>query len=181
MEMVGGSLFIKMKDGSEYDINEFDGYCEEKELAGRHFSGNCTWTYDLTEEDEVLPEYQGMYYLHGYADGDWGTEFSDFSFVSNEVLQSAKDNQLNLYQFHEDCYYGEIESTFLATKEQVLAKLDSTISLGEVLGKHSEVEVELTEASVTLLSEDQVLVEKLKEAMKGSNLISGYDVFGVDE
>lgn len=71
----------------------FDGYCEEKETAGRHFSGNCTWDFDLTEEQDISECYRGMYYLHGYADGDWGTDFSDYDFVSNEQIQQHKEKQ----------------------------------------------------------------------------------------
>lgn len=69
----------------------YDGYCEEKELAGRHFSGNCTWDFDLTEESTVPEDLRGMYYLHGYADGDWGTEFSGFDFVSNKQIKENKE------------------------------------------------------------------------------------------
>lgn len=179
MEMIGEKLAIKMKDGNEYDISQFDGECEEADSAGRHFSGNCTWEFDLTESENVVAEYQGIYYMHGYADGDWGTTFTDFDFVSNEDIAKEKVSELNLYQFYEEVGGGDVESTFLATKQEVIDKIGTEAYLGEVCGKHSDVTVSITEESVVLLSSDQVLTSKLQYALNGGKLVSGCDVFSV--
>lgn len=173
-----GKLAIKMKDGNELDISEFDGECEAAEEGGRHFSGNCTWEYDLTKADDVMEDYQGIYYMHGHADGDWGTEFSDFSFVSNEELKAHEDKQLRLYSCCEDLYYGEVEGLFLATEDAISNLEGKEFHLGEVLGKHSE--VVLSNVVFTELSSDQVLVTKLKETF-GGNSISGYNLLDYAE
>ena len=163
----GGKLAIKMKDGNELDISEFKGYCEEKDLAGRHFSGNCTWEYDLTKEDGVMETYQGIYYMHGHADGDWGTEFSDFSFVSNEELKAHEDKQPRLYSLVVEGSCSDVEGLFIATEAEVEAAIGRTIHCEGT----SEV---LHEDNIEELSNDQELISKLQTTFKG-NTISGYN------
>lgn len=82
---------IKLIDGSSVDLQQhFEGFCEEAESAGRHFKGYCSWEFDLSKEEDVSPEARGIYYMHGFADGDWGTEFDSHNFVSNEELEALK-------------------------------------------------------------------------------------------
>ena len=64
-----------------------------------------------------------------------------------------------LFKFHEDCgRMGEVESIFVADVDEVNEAIGKTVYFGEILGKHSEVIVDITEENFTKLTEDPVIV-----------------------
>lgn len=84
IESYGKVVDITLGNFSVY----FDGYCKEKEEAGRHFRGHCTWEFDLTKDESVPEDKRGMWYLSGFA--DWWVDFSHYEFVSNEEIKKKK-------------------------------------------------------------------------------------------
>lgn len=79
-----------------------------------------------------------------------------------------------LYRFNLDCgRMGELEGLFITTPEVLNKALNKTIYLYEVLGKHSEIEVTITNDTLTLLSEDQDKLEWLLNINGGFETISG--------
>lgn len=78
----------------------------------------------------------------------------------------------NLYSFYVDCgRAGNLEGLFIATQEEVDNAIGKQLYFGEVLGKHSDVEGELEEHEVKLISNDQDKVEWLLG-------VCGYSVSG---
>jgi len=87
-------------------------------------------------------------------------------------------NQENIYEFFKDFgRMGEIEGVFIASPKDVaeMVAKEPTLYLGEVLGKHSEVVIELTSDDITLKSENQEAVRIVKEIFGGN--VSGYNPF----
>jgi len=163
----GDTFLIEMKDGRQVDIREFDPSCEEAESAGRHFKGHCTWDCDLSDNEEVSDKDRGIYYLHGFADGDWGTSFTEHSFVSLEELKDHEDKQLRLYSLIVEGSCSDVEGLFIATEAEVEAAIGRTIHCEGT----SEV---LHEDNIEELSNDQELISKLQTTFK-DNTISGYN------
>lgn len=65
-----------------------------------------------------------------------------------------------LWKFFWDCgRQGEVEGTFVASRQEIEDALGKTVYLGEALGKHSEVYGDLEEKDVTLLSANGSVVE----------------------
>lgn len=84
-----------------------------------------------------------------------------------------------IYQFHEDFgRMGEVSGTFIEDKELVetVIEFEHEVYLGEVLGKHSDISVELTKDNVTMLSDNPEHIKLLREIFKGDN-ISGMNPF----
>ena len=79
---------------------------------------------------------------------------------------------LGIYKYYCDCYYGDISGIFVADSDDVKAAIGHGLYLGEVLGKHSQVEIELCEEDFTLVTEDQDIVRIFEDL----NMSSGYDV-----
>ena len=76
-----------------------------------------------------------------------------------------------VYKFFWDCgRMGELYGLFLATDEDVKAAIGKRAYFGEVLGKHSEIEGEVEEADITLVSDDPAVVKVIED----HNLQSGY-------
>lgn len=69
---------------------------------------------------------------------------------------------------------GYVEGLFIAEKADVLKIAGKTVHFGEILGKHSEVSVDINDESLTVLSEDQDFIAKFEEIM-GEGTISGYN------
>lgn len=68
----------------------------------------------------------------------------------------------NLYSFYVDCgRQGSLDGLFIATQEEVDKAIGKEVYFGEVLGKHSDVQVTLEAHEITLVSSDQDKVEWL--------------------
>lgn len=82
-----------------------------------------------------------------------------------------------LYEFFEDCgKMGEISGLFIADSEDVVKAFGRTIYMGDVLGKHSEIDIDLSAENVKLLSNDIDKIEWLQnEVFSGETTLSGYN------
>lgn len=79
--------------------------------------------------------------------------------------------KLGLYKFYWDCgRNGDIEGLFAAYDKEIERLIGKEIYLGEVLGKHSEVSGVVESDDITLLSED----EKLLEVIIDNDISCGY-------
>lgn len=74
--------------------------------------------------------------------------------------------QKNVYTFNADFgRQGILYGLFLATASQIeeLLNHDEEIYLGEVLGKHSEVELEIESEHIDLVTDDQAVVSVIEQ------------------
>ena len=69
---------------------------------------------------------------------------------------------------------GELDGLFIADDADVKKTIGKTIYFGEVLGKHSEVIVDLEEKELTVKTDDQDFIKKLVEIL-GSHHLSGFN------
>jgi uncharacterized protein YrrD len=69
--------------------------------------------------------------------------------------------KLKLFTFTYDPWYGQIDSMFLATDEEIEKLNTKEIILGEVLGKHSEVYFFLKEGELRELNVSEETIENL--------------------
>jgi hypothetical protein len=79
-----------------------------------------------------------------------------------------------LYQYHEDfgrC--GSLTGRLLLTDEEYQGLLGKTFVAYDVLGKHSEIESELTAENLTLVTDDAVFINRAEEL--GVDLETGFD------
>lgn len=84
---------------------------------------------------------------------------------------------LKLYKFNFNCgRMGNIESVFIADDEAVKNIIGNEVYFGEVLGKHSEIYVELKERQFTEKSDNQELIKELGRIFDGAT-ISGLNPF----
>jgi hypothetical protein len=80
-----------------------------------------------------------------------------------------------IYAYYCDCgRMGSLDGIFVADEEDVKKTIGKTIYFGEVLGKHSEVIVDLEESELTVKSEDPDFVKRFIEIM-GDGTISGFN------
>lgn len=103
--------------------------------------------------------------------------------VSSESYRSRWDlafkkekevEQDNLYSFYVDCHrMGYLNGLFIAAQSEIDDLIGKTVYFGEVLGKHSEVVVDIEEHHVKLLSADQEKVAWLKELL--GETVSGFN------
>ena len=75
----------------------------------------------------------------------------------------------NVYRFHANFRrFGKLEGIFTATPEDVEEKIGEHLYYGEVLGKHSEIQLDLKEKHINLVSEDSEDVETIERLFDGS-------------
>lgn len=95
----------------------------------------------------------------------------------------------NLYRLSCDFgRMGRVEGIFTATKEDVRALQGRTIYFGEILGKHSQVALEIDEGAIQLIDKYGPFVEQAEQLLGhhirdpwtpwDSYTISGYNPFG---
>ena len=69
-----------------------------------------------------------------------------------------------LYSFCWECgRMGDLEGLFIAEENEVKKLIGKEIYFGEVLGKHSEIYGDLEEKDITVKSDDQEFIAKLRE------------------
>lgn len=69
---------------------------------------------------------------------------------------------LKLYKYYEDCgRMGEIEGLFAATEAQVNQVIGKEVYFGEILGKHSDIAVEIEESDIKLITDSQKFIKEL--------------------
>lgn len=78
-------------------------------------------------------------------------------------------------EFYQDCgRMGDLSGMFVCEKEQLEKLYGHTVYFGEVLGKHSDVELDMTEKNLSIKTDDQDFIAKFIEIM-GDGTISGYN------
>lgn len=81
---------------------------------------------------------------------------------------------LKLYRFDADFgRSGSLEGLFVEDDERVKKAIGKHVYFGEVLGKHSEVYMDLEEDHFTELTDDQPFIHKFEKL----NLSTGYNPF----
>jgi hypothetical protein len=81
-----------------------------------------------------------------------------------------------VYKFYEDCgRMGSLYGVFIATDEEIAASIGRRVRFGEVLGKHSNIVVDLTADNFTLATDDEEFVRLFGEL----GLRTGHDPLGV--
>lgn len=77
-----------------------------------------------------------------------------------------------LYKFYENFgRMGHLEGIFVAEESAVKDAIGKSVSFGEVLGKHSEIDCDLTEKNITFLTNSEAAVA----AVENFGLSSGYN------
>ena len=66
---------------------------------------------------------------------------------------------------------GSIEGLFIADFDELRKAMGKLVYLGEVLGKHSEVYFNLSDCMLELISEDETIINLVKD----NNLESGFN------
>lgn len=80
-----------------------------------------------------------------------------------------------IYRFYVDMHrMGEIESVFIADEKKVNALIGKEIEFGEILGKHSDIILELKKEHLKIVTDDQ---EKIKIVESLNILPTGYCPF----
>jgi hypothetical protein len=93
--------------------------------------------------------------------------------ANNKNNMSTTEN-LVLVSFFKDCgRSGDIQGLFITTKEKLMSSIGKTAYFGEILGKHSDVTVKLTEEDFEIKSEDWDFIDKLMDLLDAD--ISGYN------
>ena len=85
-------------------------------------------------------------------------------------------NNLVMYKFLVEFRSGKIEGLFISTLEHIKNLYGKNLYFGEILGKHSEIEFELEESDISIVTEDQEYIARTIEIFKGYS-ISGYNPF----
>ncbi len=82
---------------------------------------------------------------------------------------------LKIYEYGCDCgRMGVLDGIFVADDADVAKVIGKTLYFGEVLGKHSDITVNLEESELAVKSEDQDFIKKFIEIM-GNGTISGFN------
>ena len=80
-----------------------------------------------------------------------------------------------LYRFYVNCGRdGFLDGLFISTEKEINELYNRTTSFGEVLGKHSEIEVDVEPEDIQMLSADQDKIEWL-HSLNNSNTICGHN------
>lgn len=82
-----------------------------------------------------------------------------------------------LVKFYWDCgRQGEVEGLFIANEGDLENLYGKEIHFGEILGKHSDVGGRIDKEDFEVMCDDQIVIDKLFKAFKGTTL-SGYNPF----
>lgn len=82
-----------------------------------------------------------------------------------------------IVSFYVDCgRQGDVEGLFVCDKAALEASYGKEVYFGEILGKHSEVIIELDESCFEIKSDDQEFIAKFVEII-GDGTVSGYNPF----
>ncbi|MBF0208476.1 MAG: hypothetical protein HQK53_16485 [Oligoflexia bacterium] len=85
------------------------------------------------------------------------------------------ESKLRLWKYHADCGRGgDVHGLFVATQEELGNIIGLECHFGEILGKHSEVSVDLYDDDFKMLDVDTETIKKLIKAV-GNDTICGYN------
>lgn len=82
-----------------------------------------------------------------------------------------------LWKWHEDLYYGTVTGVFIATESELklLFENGATLYLGEVAGKHSEVDLDVNMETFTMIPASEHLdLEQMQQFVVGHSPINWY-------
>ena len=80
-----------------------------------------------------------------------------------------------IYKFNVYCgRMGSIDSIFIADSEDVENIIGEDVYFGEILGKHSEINIAMENKHFTILSDDQDFISKAEEIF-GTGTFSGHN------
>lgn len=83
-----------------------------------------------------------------------------------------------IYKFEYDCgRMGDLEGLFIADESDVQQLTGKIISFGEVLGKHSDIEVKIDDSVLEEITDDVDFIENVKKYFGITHTISGYNPF----
>jgi hypothetical protein len=86
------------------------------------------------------------------------------------------DNKILVSFYHDFGRSGDVEGLFVTTREQLAEAMGQDAALGEILGKHSDVTVTVTEENTKIVSDDNDKIKWLMEIIGYTATISGYNV-----
>lgn len=85
---------------------------------------------------------------------------------------------VGIYRYSENFRrMGELSGVFTATRDDIAAVMDTTVHLGEVLGKHSDITATVNSDTLKLLTEDKAAVDVVSKY----GLSAGLDLLGYVE
>lgn len=82
-----------------------------------------------------------------------------------------------LFVFNYRSRGGSINGLFISTEEEMTALMGSYIDFGEVLGKHSDVSMEMKPEYFQQLEVSEETLEDIQRAVGGAATITGYNPF----
>ena len=85
------------------------------------------------------------------------------------------ESKLRLWKYDVDCgRMGDVHGLFVATQDELDDIIGRECHFGEILGKHSEVSVDVCNDDFKMLDVDTETIKKLIKAV-GNDTISGYN------
>lgn len=93
------------------------------------------------------------------------------------------NNPYAIYKFEFECRSGELSGIFLAEKAAIADLIGKEVYFGEVLGKHSEVSLTITEDEITMVTDDLKAINVFTDFNLecGYNPLSYFEYFNSDE
>jgi hypothetical protein len=86
-------------------------------------------------------------------------------------MPAEKQRIKKLYKFYWSCgNMGYVDGLFIAEEEEVQRVLNNRVVLGDVLGQMSNIQGIITKEDLTIISDDQMLIQKLEEIFKPSSV-----------
>ena len=69
-----------------------------------------------------------------------------------------------IYKFYRDCdRFGSLEGIFIEDSDRIEASIGKEMYFYEVLGKHSEITLDLEEVDIVLVTEDENIISLFEE------------------
>ena len=79
-----------------------------------------------------------------------------------------------LYKFYEDCgRMGSLDGIFVADESEIKDLIGKNVHFGECLGKHSDIDVDISEKNFTKKDLDFETIEKVSKIL--GNTLSGWN------
>lgn len=104
-----------------------------------------------------------------------------FNHLDDEEFSTMLENNKQtraLYKLDYD--YGRlgiISGLFVAYEHEIARLFATTIYFGEILGKHSDIILDLKPEDITVVSTNQLVIEELLKVADDSGTICGYNPF----
>lgn len=133
---------------------------KEKEL--------CTSMYGTYECNDPMHKDKGEFCAHCLFENMTWEQYQ-------EMLKNPGDHNRKLWKINIETRDGNLSGMFYAIQRNIKKLIGKEINFGEVLGKYSEIKVELEERHIEVVTEDPKFLEEVQK--KGINLEIGYNPF----